>query len=235
MHGLLKGDWPPEVRRVYQYHVRKSAGTSLLFAFYALGGEDPKAVEARLPRYHFTTSGGYTFVAHDKRLIARGHYTFGSSHLPAWDLQLPTGTFTVTVLRDPVERALSLYRYLRDGGSDADYVFKAPPSQRRWADDGFGTFLDRVPPFHLCNQVHMFSRIGSVDEAADYISGLSFVLRTERLGEDLEQLGQTLRLPLGARTERTSTRSELLSAAEYERLREALEPEYQLLERLEIV
>lgn len=229
MLGLPPGQRPAGRPRVYQYHVRKSAGTSVVFAFFALAGEAPREVEARLTRAHFTTSGPYTFVEHDKRLIGRGHYTFASSHLPAWDIHVPPGTFTVTVLRDPVRRVLSLYRYLREPGSDDGYAFPSPPSQRQWAADGFDAFMDRVPAFHLLNQVYMFSRAGSVDEAAERIGGLSLVLHTESFAEDLAGLGRHLGLPLVARSERKAPAAEPLSAGQEARLREALEPEYRLL------
>ncbi|MGH8920351.1 MAG: hypothetical protein ACRD0H_18805, partial [Actinomycetes bacterium] len=195
----------PGHERVYQYHIRKSAGTSLVYAFFALAGEDPPEVERRLPARHFTTSGSSVFVEHDKRLSNRGNYFFGSSHIPAWDLDVPEGSFTVTVLRDPVDRVRSLWKYLRDPGSDTGYAFPAPPEQRRWAADGFEAFLERVPAFHLLNQIHMFSRRGSVDEAAAQIRALSCVLRTDRFADDLSRLGQALRLPLTARSERKTT------------------------------
>jgi hypothetical protein len=37
---------------------------------------------------------------------------FDSSHAPAWRVELPADTFTVTILRDPVSRAVSYFRYL---------------------------------------------------------------------------------------------------------------------------
>jgi hypothetical protein len=51
-------------------------------------------------------------VFHDAELIATGDYFFASSHDPAYRLQVPPGTYTVTILRDPLSRVISYYSYL---------------------------------------------------------------------------------------------------------------------------
>ena len=94
---------PDGSRRIYCYHVRKTAGTSLYLSFLALGGEDPMDVwrritASRLPR---TVSGHYSFVSNNRRLLAEGAYFYGRSHRAAADQPLPPKTFTVTVLRIP--------------------------------------------------------------------------------------------------------------------------------------
>ncbi len=128
---------PDGWRRVYCHHIRKTAGTSLFLSFLALGGEDPMDVwrrinAARLPR---TISGPYAFASIHRRLLAEGAYLFGRAHRPAEDQPLPPGTFTVTVLRDPVARVHSYYDYLVAGdapdtpGRVADA--RAPARRRR--------------------------------------------------------------------------------------------------------
>src|SRR4051794_8460283 len=97
--------------RVYHFHVRKSAGTSLNAAFWALGGVDADVLtRSRAKRVE---GNGHVFVRGDSALIEGGEYLYGSSHTPAYLLDLPAETYTITILRDPVARFLSYYRYLR--------------------------------------------------------------------------------------------------------------------------
>jgi hypothetical protein len=98
----------PAYKRVYHFHVRKTAGTSLNSAFWALGGLDTQ----RLSTSPEATGRGLKFARHDLGLIAAGDYFFASSHEPAHRVELPPDTFTVTILRDPVARVVSYYRYL---------------------------------------------------------------------------------------------------------------------------
>ncbi len=225
---------PGGARRVYLYHVRKTAGTALATAFMALGGEDPAAVYARLgPRPHVTRSGDRVYATYEAAVLRRGDYFFGWSHQPWWHLDLPGRTFTVTVLRDPVERVVSLYRYLADPASDAGLPFPAPGSDRAWAADGFGPFLDRLPPGTLCNQLYTFSRDLEPGEAAERIRATSLWFFTADFAAGLAELGRRLDLPLVPHRARVSTPSgDGPTAAERARLRRALEPEYELLARL---
>ena len=220
--------------RIYCYHVRKTAGTSLYLSFLALGGEDPMDVwrritASRLPR---TVSGHYSFVSNNRRLLAEGAYFYGRSHRAAADQPLPPKTFTVTVLRDPVERVHSYFDYLV-AGDEPGVPGRVAESERRVARDGFDAFLDRVPPRDLLNQLAMFSPGLELSEAADRIAACSAVFFTEDFTGGLARLGQRLDLPLSPQRARvTGTRSSL-SHEQTERLRTRLEPEYELLRRLD--
>ncbi|MHB1517356.1 MAG: hypothetical protein ACYCVN_07130 [Acidimicrobiales bacterium] len=224
---------PDGSRRIYCHHVRKTAGTSLYLSFLALGGEDPMAVwrritSSRLPR---TISGRYAFVSNHRRLLAEGAYFYGRSHRPAPRQPLPSRTFTVTVLRDPIDRVRSYFDYLVDG-DDPDSPGRVAESERMLAADGFDAFLDRVPPRHLMTQLGMFSESFDVSEAVDRISACSWVFSTEEFTTGLEQLGRHLQLPLLPHRARTADHRSVLSDDRRERLRLRLEPEYELLRRL---
>jgi hypothetical protein len=219
--------------RVYYFHVRKTGGTSLAHAFLSLGAEDPARVERRMRLPPFcTASGDYRFVYQDRPLLRRGHYFFAYGHGPAETVQLPEHTFTVTILRDPIERIVSLYRYLIDPGADEGQAFHSLAYERKWAEAGFMTFLDRVSPEQLQHQLRMFSVAGDVDEAADRILACDCLLFTESLDDGLAHLGSLLDLPLAPRRVRSSTTNFVPTASERARVAELLAPEYQLLARV---
>lgn len=221
---------PGHAERVYCYHVRKTAGTSLHLSFLALGGEDPIEVQRRIERaaLHRTTSGRYAFVAHQRSLLDQGHYFYGWSHLPAHRLSLPPRTFTVTILRDPVDRVLSYYSYLRQGDAP-DMAFPVGELERALTARGFGAFLDVLPRPHLLAQLFMFSRTFDVSAATERILACSSVLFTEEYDAGLSSLGRRLSLALEARRDRASVPDTAVPAAEYERLRDLLDPEYRML------
>jgi len=224
---------PDGSHRVYCHHIRKTAGTSLLLSFLALGGEDPMTVwhrinSARLPR---TVSGRYAFVSVHRKLLAEGDYFYGRAHRPVEDQPLAPGTFTVTVLRDPVARVHSYFDYLV-AGDTPDVPGRVAERERRLADAGFDSFLDRVPPRHLLSQLHTFSTGLDVGQAADRIAACSAVFFTEGYTDGLAALGTRLDLPLAVHRARVTGTRSTLNPGQADRLRTALQPEYDLLERL---
>jgi hypothetical protein len=225
---------PEGSRRVYCHHIRKTAGTSLLLAFLALGGEDPHVVWERMvsgPGLPRTISAEYAFVSFHRRLLAEGHYLFGRAHRPVEEQPLPAATFTVTILRDPMARAHSYYDYLVSGDAEGT---PRPVSrhERAMAGDGFDAFLDRVPVRHLLAQLHTFSTGCDIGEAVDRIASCSSVLFTERYAEGLAELATRLDLPLAPHRARVTGTRSTLTEAQSERLRTRLEPEYELLRHL---
>lgn len=223
-----------EYQRIYMYHVRKTAGTSIAFAFMRLAGADPHAIEHRLSHFAFAQSHGYRYVANDPTLICDGSYFFAYGHAPVYAINPPeVGTFKFTVLRDPVDRIVSLYRYLARPEADKSFSLKAPIEQRRWAMGGFDRFLDRIPPYHLTNQLYMFSKSASVNEAVDCLNRLNIILRTERLNGDLNRLQEALNLRFLLGRERPSIRSFTPTDAQRDRLYGLLNLEFEMLRQIE--
>ena len=225
---------PDGSRRVYCHHIRKTAGTSLFLSFMALGGEDPvdvwrRITSSRLPR---TTSGGYSFASNHQRLLAEGAYFFGRSHRSVADQPLPPRTHTVTILRDPVRRVHSYFDYLVAGDAP-DAPGRVADRERRMALDGFDAFLDQVPDEDLLNQVAMFSKRLEVTEAVDRIAACSSVLFAEDFTGGLTALGERLELPLEPLRARVTGSRSSLTPGQSERLQGRLEPEYELLRRLD--
>jgi Sulfotransferase family len=226
----IHGDY----RRIYLYHVRKTAGTSIAFALMRLARTDPHLVDRRLARLGFAQRHGYRYVAGNAALIRQGSYFFAFSHLPAYTIEPPeVGTFKFTVLRDPIERVVSLYRYLASPEADSSYSHKAPIEQQRWATEGFDRFLDQIPSQHLTNQLHMFSKSSSVDEAVNCLNQLDSVLRTEHLDRDLDRLQEALDLRFSLTRERSSLLPFTPTDAQRNRLYDMLEPEFEILRQVE--
>jgi hypothetical protein len=224
-----------EYRRIYLYHVRKTAGTSIAFAFMRLADADPYLIDNRLSRFAFAQINGYRYVAHNAELIHQGNYFFAFSHFPAYVVDPPeVDTFKFTILRDPIDRVVSLYRYLACPDADSPFSLGAPIEERRWAIEGFDRFLDQIPPHHLTNQLHMFSRSLSVNEAVDYLNKLDMVLHTERLNRDLTRLQEALNLHFMLRRERPSLLPFTPTNAQRDRLNDLLTPEFEMLRQIDV-
>lgn len=223
-----------DYRRIYLYHVRKTAGTSIIFALMRLARTDPHFIERRLSLFGFAQSHGYRYVANNETLIHQGSYFFAFSHQPAYIIDPPkVGTFKFTILRDPVERVVSLYRYLASPEADSSYSHKAPIEERRWAMEGFDRFLDQIPRRHLTNQLHMFSKSSSVNEAVNCLNQLDLVLRTEYLDRSLDGLQEALDLRFSLSRERSSLLPFTPTDVQCNRLYDMLMPEFEVLRQIE--
>ncbi len=225
---------PGGYRRVLHRHVAKTGGTSLNRSFLALGGENVDAVHGRiLPREPTATrSGRYVFVARDPRALRRGHYFFAWTSHPVWFVEAPPLTFEVSVLRHPLDRVLSLYRYLSDPGADSGLPITAGP-WRNLVRDGFDGFIERIPANNLHQQLDVFSRGHDPKEAAERIRALGAYFFTECYDAGLSELARRLQLPLRQRRDRVSTGPPpAVTADQRQRLVTMLEPEFELLELL---
>jgi hypothetical protein len=147
----------PTYKRVCHFHIRKTAGTSLNAAFWALGG--PSVGEIISSARKAETGGviegnGLKFVRGDPGLIRDGDYFFAATHSPAFDVEVPPDTFTITILRDPVARVVSYYNYLLwartdpNAGDHEPYV-ESVIEESRFIDGGLKYSLAQLTPRRL--------------------------------------------------------------------------------------
>lgn len=239
---LMQGSYSPHYllpdgsRRIYLFHIRKTAGTSLVRSFLALGGEDPSAIEHRISSSLMSrTRTGQYVVTCGRGTLRQGDYFFGWSHMAGHCLRLPSRTFTIALFRDPVARVLSYYRYLIAGDAiQGDMAWRVQNDERSLAGESFWDFLENIPAELLLNQLYMFSAHFDVSEAVEKILGCSAIMMTETFKRDLHNLALTLGLELGYRRERiTALTKAPLEENQLDALRDRLAAEYELLERLE--
>jgi sulfotransferase famil protein len=227
---------PDGSERIYLFHVRKTAGTSLVRSFLALGGEDPGAVERRISSSLLsrTKSGQYVFTC-GRGTLQQGDYFFGWTHMAGHRLRLPSRTFTIALLRDPVARVLSYYRYLVAGdAAQGDMAWRVQDDERALAGESFADFLKNIPDELLLNQLYMFSPRFDVSEAAERILECSAIMMTETYERDLRDLASTLDLVLEYRRERiTALTKAPVEEKQLDALRDRLAAEYELLEKLQ--
>ena len=224
---------PGEFDRVYMHHVRKTAGSSLARSFLALGGEDPSVVEQRIASSVLsrTQSGAFSFAT-GVGALRQGSYFFGWSHAPSHKLHLAPRTFRIALLRDPVERVLSYYRYLVTGDQPIEIGWTVQAPERNLAGSSFTEFLGRVPDQLLLNQLFMYSASYDVDQAVSNLLECQELVLTESFGVDVQRLSSVLGLSLDVREERVTAHVNVLAEpSELLRLRERLDPEYQMIEK----
>ena len=222
-------------KRVYHYHIRKTAGTSLNLAFFSEHGEDEsKFVHSELTRQRLNSRAinrDEVFVGWDRNLLSKGHYLYGFSHSPMHQLKIPKDTFTVSIFRDPVKRVLSHYNMLRHYLSDGRFQAQIKP-ERDWASPDFATFLQNIPRQHLQNQLYMFSKNFDLDEAYENIIGLDYVMFTETFEEDLERLSKRIDRRLLPHREKNYGKKHIPDESQILRLREMMQPEIALVDSI---
>jgi hypothetical protein len=147
---------------------------------------------------------------------------------------LPSRTFTIALLRDPVARVLSYYRYLVAGDAGQGSTgWRVQADERALAGESFSDFLKNIPDELLLNQLYMFSAHLNVSEAVDRILECSAIMMTETYERDLRNLALTLGLALGYRHERVTALAEAsIDDNQLEAVRHRLAAEYDLLERI---
>jgi len=215
--------------RIYHFHIRKTAGSSLNAAFRSLSSDLSEYEYDFLNRNGWVAHDNYVYVSHNRFLIERGYYFAGDSHIPMHEIDVPANSFTVTILRDPAERVISHYRMLQHW-RNKDVRHPARAVEDSFLGDKFSDFLKRIPREHLLRQIYMFSKNFSVDEALENLHKVNFLMLTENYPEHLSCLGMFLGMPLKIFSKGSGRGPVTLSSGDRELLNKAVAPEYRLLE-----
>ena len=221
-------------KRIYHYHIRKTAGTTLNHRFHALGGADGVKIHKKLlskPNKRIILSGK-VFVAWNLYLIQQGNYFYAHSHFPMHMLKVPPQTFTVSCFRNPLDRIVSHYKMLI-----GDQYGKGGPisieHEKKWLGSSFVDFVRNMPKHHMLRQLYMFSEHYDVDEAFERVTALNYFFFMDEFEETLVNLALLLGLPLQSGClSNKSQASYKPSESELELLREQLVPEINLYDRL---
>jgi hypothetical protein len=170
----------------------------------------------------------YVFVGWNKTLLEEGNYFYGYSHIPLHKITVPANTFTITILRDPVQRVLSHFKMLKEEAQ------KQNPSswfqfEKQYYAERIEEFVGRLPKQHLLNQIYMFSERFDIKKAADRIKRCNAWFFTDRFQNGVSRINSKLNLKLEPIHIRSSQIRCHLSQKEGAILRNALQPEYDLL------
>ena len=226
--------FPGNYKRIYHYHIRKSAGTSLNSAFWRLANLDLK----EMGRRSRVCKNGFIFVRHNPVLINQGNYFYANSHNPAYRVSLPSKTFTITILRDPLKRLISYYRYLNyvkfePLASQTEPYYQEVLKQADILGQSFEVFLQNIPKRDLLNQLYMFSKTYDGHEALETILQCNAVCFTETFSQDLSTLNERLSLSLQERRDRSFKLEVQIHPSEIEQAREMLNEECKLFQQVQ--
>ena len=223
----IAGDY----QRIYLYHVRKTAGKSLMHMMMKHETQDHYEYYLRLIKKfnHRIIINDKIFVAWHPILIREGYYYFAQSHLPFHEIKLPAKTFTIVCLRDPVERVISHYlmlvKYAKMNVMDSKIR-----EEITWLGKSFSSFLGMIPKKHLLNQLFMFSKNYSVSEAQDNILSCNQVMFTDNFSEGIAELSTKIDVPLQIIYDDKNKIQYDISDTDRNRLTEMMEPEYRLID-----
>lgn len=188
---------PVGIDRVYHIHIRKSAGTSINSAFWGLDGYNLNSVG----REPIILGKNYSYVRYSKELIEKGDYFYANSHFEFWNLNLKSNTFTFTMLREPYERLVSLYKYYNwvdqvddIKGEELDSSYVVLKEQLHLLGNSFTDFINNLSNKYLFNQLYVFSEKLEVDDALKNLEKLDRVYFKDNFKESVENLKTSLNL-----------------------------------------
>lgn len=221
-------------RPIYHVHIRKTAGTSINFAFLSNGAtdnvEDLYESLAKTPTQR-VISNSKVFVGWNAELLNEGNYSYGFSHDALHKLNIPDHVFKFTCLRDPVKRIVSHYNMLKHFQKN-QINHPCMKIEGKWLGNSIIDFVKNAPKYHVSNQLHMFSASFNVNEAAKELSKLDAIIYTEELHTGLKHLEQLTNWKLPISNQKTYNHKEKIDEGDLLQLKEILSDEYTLLDKI---
>ena len=218
---------------IYHVHIRKTAGTTINFAFLSNANQDNVETfygELSKKRNQRMVSNSKVFVGWNDTLLNEGNYSYGFSHTPLHALNLPTNIFKFTCLRDPVKRVISHYNMLMHFQKNK-INHPCMKTEGKWLGNSILDFVSLSPKYAMLNQLYMFSKRFDINEASDELSKLDCIMFTEKLSEGLKRLEKSTGWLLPISNQKKYNHKELISQDQMQKIKELLKPEYTLLEK----
>jgi len=188
---------PAGFDRVYHIHIRKSAGSSLNDLFYAQSG----LTLNELWREPIYIKNKKVYVQHSKDLINAGNYYYASSHFPIWELDLKPNTFTYCILRNPLERLISLYKYYcwvyqvdPKTGYQLDPSYFVLLKQKHLLNCSFSTFVQQLSDKYLYSELYSFDKQLNPHKALHWLGQVNKIYFFDHLDYAIKDLTEILHL-----------------------------------------
>lgn len=221
------------MKSIYQFHNRKTGGTSLNFVMLdhaSLNDSDAykKLLDSNGKGYNFPKG---KVVGWDRNTLMKGQYFYGFSHIPMHQIKLDLPNFyTISIFRDPVDRVISHYKMLEERKKN-NPSHSLLSKEGNFIEEGFSGFIERLPNEHLLNQLYMFSVNFNIAEAVANIRSLDCIFQTENFSIGIDSLNRDLGLNLKSYHKRKTSKI-MLDSNLIKKLKEKLRPEYEMLEEI---
>ncbi len=219
-------------RPIFFWHIPKCSGTSANDIFYRHFYKRPEA--DLLPSY-----ASFPLLQHCLQHYGDVFPYIASAHCGVDKISPPEKAFVFTVLRDPVERVISMYKQTCTALTHG-YMFRQLPSYEffweKWKANDFMPWIDNLPPALLQRQLTTFSPEEDVGKAAKTIKDMDYYMIHKFNRGSFGDLFSQLKLPLKAQdmshSLNKSPKGPYISEEEKQMLKDKLEKEYTLIKKL---